>query len=360
MKVEQRAAESRSKAALSDKETLLKLYREMLLIRRFEEKTAEMYQAAKIGGFCHLNIGEEATIVGTISALRPTDYVYSTYREHGHAIARGLDPRAVMAELFGRETGTSHGRGGSMHIFDYRRRFMGGYGIVGGHLPLATGAGFSIKYRQSADIVFCMFGDGATNIGAFHESLNLSKVLKLPVVWFCINNQYGMGTSVDRASAVSEIYRKACAYDMESIRIDGNDLVEVIRKTSEVVQKTRKDSEPRFVEAVNYRLKGHSVVDPDKYRSEEEKEKWRHQDPVVRFELQLTDARVATKEDIERIQDDVDREVDEIVRFSDESPNPKVEELYRYLYAGEFEPPSVLRTPPPASGGGKQEVRRDG
>src|SRR5207248_7605315 len=191
MKVQQRAAESRSKAALTDKETLLKLYREMLLIRRIEEKTAEMYQAAKIAGFCHLNIGEEATIVGTISALRPKDYVYSTYREHGHALAKGLDPKAVMAELFGKETGTSHGRGGSMHMFDAGLRFMGGYGIVGGHLPLAAGGGWAVRYRKAKDVVFCMFGDGATNIGSFHESLNFSKVFKLPIVWFCINNRYG-------------------------------------------------------------------------------------------------------------------------------------------------------------------------
>jgi dihydrolipoamide dehydrogenase/pyruvate dehydrogenase E1 component alpha subunit len=330
-----------------NKDELLKLYRLMFLIRRFEERAQTEYTKAKVGGYCHLNLGEEATVVGGIVPLQPGDYIYTSYREHGHAIARGVDPRAVMAELFGRETGTSHGRGGSMHIFDYQRRFMGGYGIVGGHLPLATGAAFSIKYRKTPDVVFCMFGDGATNIGAFHESLNFAKVLKLPVVWYCVNNQYGMGTAVDKASAVSEIYRKACAYDMESIRIDGNDLLEVIRKTSEVVEKTRKDSEPRFIEAVNYRSKGHSVVDPDRYRSEEEKEKWRHQDPVVSFELHLTEARVATKQEIEKLQDEVDREVEEIVKFADESPNPKVEELYRYLYAGDFDMVG-------------QEVRQDG
>jgi pyruvate dehydrogenase E1 component alpha subunit len=326
---------------------LLKLYRLMFLIRRFEERAQIEYTKAKIGGYCHLNLGEEATVVGGVVALKPGDYIYTSYREHGHAIARGVDPRAVMAELFGRESGTSHGRGGSMHIFDYQRRFMGGYGIVGGHLPLATGAGFAIKYRRAPDVVFCMFGDGATNIGAFHESLNFAKVFKLPVVWYCINNQYGMGTAVDRASAVSEIYRKACAYDMESIRVDGNDLLEVIRKTSEVVERTRQDSEPRFIEAVNYRSKGHSVVDPDKYRSDEEKQRWRDQDPVIRFELQLVEHRVASREDLERIQDEVDREVEEIVRFSDESPSPDVGELYRYLYADGSE---VAR----------QEVRVDG
>ena len=281
-------AEQKASPGAQYGEELVGFYREMLLIRRFEERTARAYTQAKIGGYCHLNLGEEATVVGGVVALKPGDYIYTSYREHGHAIARGIDPRAVMAELFGREAGTSHGRGGSMHIFDYGRRFMGGYGIVGGHLPLATGAGFAIKYRQAPDVVFCMFGDGATNIGAFHESLNFAKVFELPVVWFCVNNQYGMGTAVDRASAVAELYRKACAYDMESIRVDGMDLLEVMRRTAEMVGKTRQDSQPRFIEAVNYRFKGHSVVDPDRYRPEAEKERWHHSDPVMRFERQLT------------------------------------------------------------------------
>ena len=220
-----------------------------------------------------------------------------------------------------------------MHIFDYSHRFMGGYGIVGGHLPLATGAGFSIRYRKAKDIVFCMFGDGAVNIGAFHESLNFSKVFKLPIVWFCVNNQYGMGTPVAKASAVAEIYKRACAYDMESIRVDGMDVLEVMRRTHEVIEKTRADSEPRFIEAVNYRFKGHSVVDPDKYRSEEEKEKWRKGDPVVRFEHELEQAKVAGEEELKEIRNQVEAEIDEVVKFADESPEPPVKELYRFLYA---------------------------
>jgi pyruvate dehydrogenase E1 component alpha subunit len=320
-----------------NRDELLRLYRLMLLIRRFEERAQTEYTKAKIGGYCHLNLGEEATVVGGILPLKAGDYIYTSYREHGHAIARGVDPKAVMAELFGREGGVAHGRGGSMHIFDMKHRFMGGYGIVGGHLPLAVGAGFAIKYQKAKDIVFCMFGDGATNIGSFHESLNFSKVFELPVVWYCINNQYGMGTAVERASAVKDIYKKACAYDMESIRIDGNDLLEVLRRTAEVVEKTRADSQPRFIEAVNYRTKGHSVVDPDKYRSDEEKERWRHEDPVFRFEKQLEDARIASREDLKKVQAGVEKEVEEIVKFSDESPNPKVQELYRNLYAGEWE-----------------------
>lgn len=320
-----------------NKDELLSLYRLMFLIRRFEERAQIEYTRAKIGGYCHLNLGEEATVVGAILPLRPGDYIYTSYREHGHAIARGIDPKAVMAELFGRETGAAHGRGGSMHIFDSGRRFMGGYGIVGGHLPLAVGAGFSIKYRKAEDVVFCMFGDGATNIGAFHESLNFSKVFELPVVWFCVNNQYGMGTPVDRASAVKEMYRKACAYDIEAIRLDGMSVLEVLRQTSAVIEKTRADSQPRFVEAVNYRFKGHSVVDPDRYRSDAEKKRWLKSDPVVLFETELEKARVASEEDFKAVRNEVDAEVSEAVRFADASSNPPVAELYRNLYAGEFE-----------------------
>ena len=319
------------------KDEMLRLYRQMYLIRRFEERTQVEYTRARIGGYCHLNLGEEATVVGGIAALKAGDYIYTSYREHGHAIARGVDPKAVMAELFGKETGVAHGRGGSMHIFDLSRRFMGGYGIVGGHLPLAVGAGFAIKYQKTSDVVFCMFGDGATNIGSFHESLNFAKVLGLPVVWFCVNNHYGMGTAVERASAVTEIYRRACAYDMEAIRIDGMDVLEVLRRTSEVVEKVRADSQPRFIEAVNYRFKGHSVVDPDKYRSEEEKEHWRLEDPVVRFQQHLLEAGVVGADELKQLELGVEAEVEEAVRFSDESPNPAVDELYRYLYAGEWD-----------------------
>jgi pyruvate dehydrogenase E1 component subunit alpha len=328
---------ARIELAKAHRDDLLRLYREMFLIRRFEERSQVEYTKARIGGYCHLNLGEEATVVGGIAALKPGDYIYTSYREHGHAIARGVDPKLVMAELFGKETGVAHGRGGSMHIFDLSHRFMGGYGIVGGHLPLAVGAGFAIKYQKGQDVVFCMFGDGASNIGAFHESLNFAKVFGLPIVWFCVNNQYGMGTAVERASAVPEIYRRACAYDMEAIRVDGMDLLEVMRRTAEIVERVREDSQPRLIEAVNYRFRGHSVVDPDKYRSDEEKEKWRHSDPVVRFEAQLREAGIATAEELREIQDGVEAEVEESVRFSDQSPNPAVDELYRYLYAGEWE-----------------------
>jgi dihydrolipoamide dehydrogenase len=320
-----------------NRDFLLGLHREMQLIRRFEERAQEQYTKARIGGYCHLNIGEEATVVGGVKALKANDYIFTSYREHGHAIARGIEPKAVMAELFGKETGTSHGRGGSMHMFDANLRFMGGYGIVGGHLPLAVGGGWAVRYHKEKDVVFCMFGDGATNIGAFHESLNFAKVFKLPVVWFCINNRYGMGTPVEAASAVADIYKKACAYDMESIQIDGMNLREVMLKTSEIVEKTRADSEPRFIEALCYRFKGHSVVDPDKYRSAEDKEKFRKADPIVAFEHELEKSGLADEEYFKKVRQQIDAEVQEIIRFAEESPEPNPADLYKYTYAGEWE-----------------------
>jgi dihydrolipoamide dehydrogenase len=329
-----------------NRDFLLRLHRQMQLIRRFEERAQEQYTKAKIGGYCHLNIGEEATVVGGIVPLKPTDYIFTSYREHGHAIARGIDPKAVMAELFGKETGTSHGRGGSMHMFDSPLRFMGGYGIVGGHLPLAVGGGWAVKYRKEKDVVFCMFGDGATNIGAFHESLNFSKVFKLPVVWYCVNNRYGMGTPVEAASAVADIYKKACAYDMESIQVDGMDLREVMLRTSEVVEKTRADSEPRFIESVCYRFKGHSVVDPDKYRPAEDKEKFRKADPIVAFEHELEKSGLADEEYFKKVRQEIDTEVQEIIQYADESPDPKPEDLYKYAYADEWENRPELRGDP--------------
>src|SRR5438105_13196599 len=280
----------------------MRLYRQMYFIRRFEERCQEMYTRAKIGGYCHLNIGEEATVVGGIAALKGGACICTGYREHGPAIARGVDPKAVMAELFGRETGTSHGRGGSMHIYDAEYRFMGGYGIVGGHLPLAVGAGFAIKYEKAKDVVFCMFGDGATNIGAFHESLNFAAVFKLPVVWFCINNKYGMGTAVERASAVPDMYKKACAYDMEAIQVDGMNVLDVLHKTGEIVEKTRQDSRPRFIEAVTYRYKGHSVVAPDTCPAEKAKREHSKPGPIRFFETEPGRAKNPAADDFRQVK----------------------------------------------------------
>jgi len=329
-----------------NRDFLLGIHRTMQLIRRFEERAQEQYTKAKIGGYCHLNIGEEATVVGAILPLKLTDYIFTSYREHGHAIARGIDPKAVMAELFGKETGTSHGRGGSMHMFDAKLRFMGGYGIVGGHLPLAAGGAAAIKYRDQKDVVECLFGDGATNIGAFHESLNFSKVFDLPVLWLCVNNRYGMGTPVDKASAVADIYKKACAYDMESIQVDGMNVREVLIKTSEMLEKIRTDSQPRFIEALCYRFRGHSVVDPDKYRSAEDKEKFRKADPIVFFEHELETSGLADEEYFKTVRQEIETEVQDIIKFADESPDPKVEDLYKYVYAGEWEESPALRGDP--------------
>ncbi len=335
MKVEQRAAETRSKAALSDKETLLGLYREMLLIRRFEEKTAEMYQAAKIGGFVHLNIGEEATIVGTISSLRPNDYVYSTYREHGHAIAKGIDPKAVMAELFGKETGTSHGRGGSMHLFSQEHRFYGGYAIVGEALPIACGSGYAINYKGTDEVVMSIFGDGATNIGAFHESLNVAKLWHLPIVFVCVNNLYGMGTAVNRASAITEIWKKACAYDMTGERVDGMDVLAVRRITDQLVAQAREKHEPSLLECVTYRYRGHSMSDPDTYRGKEEIKEWQTRDAILGLGQHMKKQKMVSDDELQRIDAEVTAQVEEAVKFAEESPEPDPKDLYRDVYADE-------------------------
>src|SRR5258708_6974113 len=309
----------------------------MLLIRHFEEKSSEMYNKARIGGYCHLNLGEEATVVGFSVGLEPTDYVYTNYRERGYAIGRGISAKAVMAELFGKETGSSHGRGGSMHIFDLERHFMGGYAIVGGQLPLATGAAFAVAYRGSKEVVACQMGDGTTNTGAFHESLNLAKIYHLPIVYFVVNNLYGMGLRVEQGSAVSELYRKACAYDMQSWRVDGKDVLAVGHTMRTGAALAREKHEPRLVEAVRFRFRGHSVVDPDRYRDKEEVQKGRASDPITEFAARLMAAGLLEENGTREIEERAQREVDAAVKFADESPFPSVEEFMRdlsgYVYA---------------------------
>src|SRR5438477_9406165 len=335
MKVEQRPAASPSKDALTDKATLLKLYREMLLVRRFEEKTAEMYQAAKIGGFCHLNIGEEAKIIGYITTLRPDVYLYKTYRDHCHAIAKGIDPNAVMAELFGKETGTSHGRGGSMHLFSQEHRFYGGYAIVGQALPIACGSAYAINYEEKDEVVMSIFGDGATNIGAFHESLNAAKLWHLPIVFVCVNNLYGMGTAVNRASAVTEIWKKACAYDMTGERVDGMDVLAVRRITDQLVAQAREKHEPSLLECVTYRYRGHSMSDPDTYRQKEEIKEWQTRDAILSLGEHLKKQKMLTDQEIQRIDEEVTAQVEDAVKFAEDSPDPDPKDLYRDVYAGE-------------------------
>jgi len=322
-----------------ERDTLLNYYSQMVLVRRFEEKTGEMYTKAHIGGYCHLNLGEEATVVGFCEGLELNDYVYTNYREHGYAIGRGISPGAVMAELFGKDTGCSRGRGGSMHLFDVDRHFMGGYAIVGGQIPLATGAAFAIAYRGSQEVVACQMGDGTTNAGTFHESLNLARIYHLPIVYFVVNNLYGMGLRVEQGSAVSELYRKACAYDMPSWRVDGNDVLAVRDAMRTAAKLAREKHEPSLVEAVSFRLRGHSVVDPDRYRDKEEVQKGRENDPIAAFAARLIAAGLLDDQNTHEIEERVQREVDAAVTFAEESPYASVEEfmqrLQEYVYAPE-------------------------
>jgi pyruvate dehydrogenase E1 component alpha subunit len=304
-----------------------------VLIRQFEEKSSEMYKKARIGGYCHLNLGEEATVVGFCAGLEADDYVYTNYREHGYAICRGIHPNVVMAELFGKVTGCSKGRGGSMHLFDKDRHFMGGYGIVGGQLPLAAGAALAIKYKGGSEVVACQMGDGTTNGGPFFESLNLAKIYRLPVVYVIINNGYGMGLKVENGSAISELYRKACAFDIYSERVDGTDVLAVRDAMRRAVKLAREQQEPSLIEATSFRFKGHSVVDPDQYRDKDEVQRGRQQDPILFFADRLKAVGLLDDHKIRAIDKQVEEEVEEAVRFAEESPFPAEDTLFDYIYA---------------------------
>src|SRR3954465_9312616 len=259
----------------------------MLLIRRFEERAGAMYAKNKVGGFLHLAIGEEATIVGAVRAMRDEDYLISTYRSHGHALARGPDPKYVMAELFGKQTGVSGGRGGSMHMFDAQRRFMGGYGIVGGNLPLAAGIALSSDYREAEEVTVCVFGDGAANQGTFGETLNLAALWKLPVVFMVTNNQFGMGTALERHTAQTDLHKRGEGFGVPGMRCDGMDVGDTYEVMSEAIEKVRSERAPILVEAVTYRFRGHSMADPEEYRSKEQVEEWRKRDPITTFAEKL-------------------------------------------------------------------------
>jgi pyruvate dehydrogenase E1 component alpha subunit len=323
------------RALLTLQETqLLELYRRMVLIRQFEEKTAEMYARGKITGFCHLYAGEEAVAVGAIYALYDKDYVLSTYREHGHCLAKGADPKVVMAELFGKITGISKGRGGSMHLFDPDLRFMGGYAIVGGGLPIATGLGLSVQYNEGPEVVCCFFGDGALPQGAFHESLNMASLWKLPVVFVCENNFYGMGTMVQNAICQEELYRFAEPYKMPGVRVDGMDVLEVYGATMEAVARAREGDGPSLIEAVTYRFRGHSMSDPAEYRSKREERIWQERDPIKNLRRRMLGERHVAEARLGDIEAAVAREIEEAVKFADESPEPSVDELGTGIYAG--------------------------
>src|SRR5215475_116499 len=319
-------------AELPDAATCYELLARMALIRRFEEEAGRQYQRARAGGFLHLAIGEEATIVGTTSVMRDDDYLIGAYRTHGHAIARGTDPKRVMAELFGRIDGTSGGRGGSMHVFDSGRRFMGGYGIVGGSLPIAAGIALASDYRSEDSVTVCMFGDGASNTGNFGETMNLAALWKLPVFFLVENNLYGMGTAVERHSAQTDLSKKAEGYGIPGSRVDGMDVVAVREAVAAGLRAAREDDRPTLLEVVTYRYRGHSAADPEVYREREEVEEWREKDPIESFARRCVEAGVLGEREVQEVRDKADRQVKEAVEFADASPEPALDSLYESLY----------------------------
>lgn len=321
-----------SMAELPDRDTSLLLLEKMLLIRRFEEEAGRQYQRAKAGGFLHLAVGEEATIVGTASAMEPDDYLIGTYRTHGHAIARGTPPGRVMAEIFGRVGGTSAGRGGSMHVFDGERRFMGGFGIVGGNLPIGAGLAFATRYRGGDEVTVCMFGDGASNTGNFGETMNLAALWDLPIVFLLENNLYGMGTAVERHSASTMLADKAAGYGIDGERVDGMDLVAVRECVSKYIEKARSGQGPQLVEAFTYRFKGHSAADPEVYREASEVEEWKRKDPIETFASRSIEEDLFGPAEVEALREEAERTVVEAVEFADASPEPPLETLYDNLY----------------------------
>ena len=312
-----------------------RMVREMLLIRRFEEKVAEAYALGKIGGFCHLYIGQEAVAVGTSAALRPDDYVICSYREHGQALVRGISANAVMAELFGKATGCSGGKGGSMHLFDAEKRFMGGHGIVGGHIPLAAGLAFAVKYQGGDQLCVCYFGEAAVNIGAFHEALNMASVWKLPVIFVCENNRYGMGTAFERVAAVTDVVEHACSYDMAAELVNGMDVLEVHHATERAVQRARKGGHPTLLEVRTYRYMGHSMSDPlhGVYRTKDEVEEQKKKDPISQLAMKLKEEGVIDQAGLDAIDAEVRGIAEEAVKFADESPDPDPAELYTHVLA---------------------------
>ncbi len=319
-------------ADLPDASTCYELLARMALIRRFEEEAGRQYQRAKAGGFLHLAIGEEATIVGTTSVMRDEDYLIGTYRTHGHAIARGTEPKRVMAELFGRVDGTSGGRGGSMHIFDAERRFMGGYGIVGGNLPIAAGLALSSDYKGEDAVTVCMFGDGASNAGNFGETMNLAALWSLPVLFLVENNLYGMGTSVERHSAQTDLSKKAEGYGIPGRRIDGMDVMAVRESVAEGVRLAREERRPTLLEAFTYRYRGHSAADPEVYREREEVEEWREKDPIESFARRCIEAGVLGEREVQEVRDKAEETVLAAVEFAEASPEPALDTLYENLY----------------------------
>lgn len=316
-----------------EKNEYLKIYNEMVLIRKLEESAAELYAQGKIGGFLHLYIGQEAVSTGLVSARRPIDRLITAYRDHGLAINAGIPAKVVMAELLGKATGCSEGKGGSMHMADVSKNFWGGHAIVGAHLPLAAGLALGDLYQGNAGVTISMFGDGASNIGFFHEALNLSKVWNLPVLWVCENNQYGMGTAVDRASAVTEIRQKAEGYGMKNERVDGMNVMKVREAASRMLEEIRAGSGPQLLEALTYRFRGHSMGDPERYRKAAEVHEWEDSDPIGIYRNYLIENKIAVKEELDEQDDLAAQEILEAIQFAEASPEPAPEELYTHIYA---------------------------
>ncbi len=316
-----------------DKSEYLEIYHQMVLIRRLEERASELYQQGKIGGFLHLYIGQEAVSTGLISARRPEDRIITAYRDHGVAINCGIPPRQVMAELMGKATGISGGKGGSMHMADVTKNFWGGHAIVGAHIPLASGLALGDVYRDNKAVTISMMGDGATNIGFFHEGVNLAKVWNLPVLWVVENNQYGMGTAVERASAVSDFRTRAAGYGMNADRTDGMNVMKVRETAQRMIEEVRSGSGPQLLEVLTYRFRGHSMGDPERYRKPEEVHKWQEEDPIGIFRRYLVDNKIATDEELNKQDDSALAEVDDAVQYAESSPEPAPEQLYTDVWA---------------------------
>ncbi len=321
--------------AAFEKEELHAMLRTMLLGRRFEEKAAEAYALGKIGGFCHLYIGQEAVAIGALSGLREDDYAIAAYRDHVQALAKGMTPREVMAELYGRVDGCSKGKGGSMHLYSAARNFMGGWGIVGGQIPMAAGLGWKIKYREEDRVAICFFVDAALNEGAFHEALNMAALWQLPVIFIVENNRFGMGTAWERVASLYDIAQKACAYAMPSLAVDGMDVLEVRTHVDEAVARARENGTPTLIEAKTYRFVGHSMSDPvhGVYRTKDDVEEAKETDPVKRFIDQLEDHDLLTDDELQEMDAEVQEEVDDAADFADNSPEPGDEALYEHVYA---------------------------
>ena len=310
-------------------------YRQLCLLRRFEEKAAEAYSLGRIGGFCHLYVGQEAVGVGVMSQLRDDDYIVTSYREHGLALARGVSARSIMAELYGKAAGCSHGKGGSMHLFDAARHFMGGHGIVGGQIPLGTGMAFAAKYRGTDQVSVTFFGEAAANIGSFHESLNMASLWKLPAVYIIENNGYGMGTAIARATANMDLFHRAYSYEMEAEAVDGQDLFAVQEATRRAVERARTESAPTLLEMRTYRYVGHSMSDAahGTYRTKDEVEEYRKRDPLIILSSYMKDQGMIDDAGIAKLDDEVKEEVQDALEFADQAPDPPLEELYTDVYA---------------------------